>query len=765
MQRLQRVLTGMAALMMMFAATALKAAAPNAPVEFNAKVTYPTGAAAVVVLTWYEAREGDKATEFQIFRAEGETEDLTKFTKVATVPARDGDRGKYTWDSRDIATGTYTYFVRAINADGESARTAIKVLTIKEQERRLIFVTRASNIGRVNTQYEYKARAEANFDGTVRYALMFGPDGMTCSNEGLVTWTPTRAGRYEVKIKAWVEGTDIVTYQSWVIEVTEKDDNGGGEKGDFCAWIAGGAKYDDGTPLKNGWVMAWRVDRAADDKGNPTEKWRPVHRAQVVDGAYKMNVAAGTYKIMIEGEGFYAEWYKDVESADAAEAMTVACDKTYEVPLVVTPAAKPVMRMVKGRVTDATTGEGLKAIVTFESTSREASKEAKYRVLRAETNAAGEYSIELPEGQTYIAVASVPGSEGKKQLYSSEFWEETSDPTKATKITLTEDKEGVNFTLEKRAVRDNGFGGTMKSNDDPTIGVPGKVVAYLIIERTKEGKEVEPGKEKAAVVETDANGNYRFTDMEPGTYIVFGIPAARPYAPGFFVQGAVAAMEWKGATRIEVGEVMVTVQHDIMVKKATEKRGMARVRGWVYRKAGSIVRGDELPQVTVGGAYVVVTDAAGELVDFALADDAGTYEIIDLGIGTQTIVADRIGFLPAARTITVDASANAEQEVSMELTPSVVSTVEIPSDVSPTSYNLFPNPSQGAATLQFPATAGTATVSILTASGSIVTTQQHDVADGLVRTDLNTIGLPAGMYLVRVSNGTASFALPLTILR
>ncbi|MBU3742457.1 MAG: T9SS type A sorting domain-containing protein [Candidatus Kapabacteria bacterium] len=765
MQRLQHILTGMAALIMMFVATAVKAAAPNAPVEFSAKVTYPTGAAPVVVLMWYEAREGDKATEFQIFRAEGQTEDLTKFTKIATVPARDGERGKYTWDTRDIAAGTYTFFVRAINADGESNRTVIKVLTITTQERRILFVTKAANVGWVNTAYEYQARAEANFDGKVIYALVSGPDGMTCSETGLVTWTPTRVGRFEVKIKAWVQGTDIVTDQAWVIEVTEKNNGGGGEKGDFCAWIGGRVKYDDGTPVMNGWVMAWRVDRAADDKGNPTETWRPVHRVQMVQGIYKLNVAAGTYKIRIEGEGYYAEWYKDVESADAAEVMTVACDKTYEVPLVVTPVAKPVMRTIKGRVTDATTGEGLKAIVTFESTSRDASKESKYRVLRAETNAEGYYTIALPEGQTYIAVASVPGSEGKKQLYSSEFWEETSDPTKATKITVSEDKEGVNFTLEKRAVRDNGFGGTMKSNDDPTIGVPGKVVAYLIVERTKDGKEVEPGKEKAAVVETDANGNYRFSDVEPGTYIVFGIPASRPYAPGYFVQGVVAATEWKNATRIQVGEAMATVQYDIMVKKTTEKRGMARVRGWVYRKAGSVVRGEQMPEVTVGGAYIVVTDAAGELVDFALADEAGTYEILDLGIGTQTLYADRIGFLPATRTLTVDAAANAEQEVSMELTPSVVSTVEIPVDLSTTSYNLFPNPAQGAATLQFPSTPGTATVSILTASGSVVSTQQHDVAGGLVRTELNTTGLAAGMYLVRVSNGTATFALPLTVLR
>ncbi len=761
MKSLQHLATGFAAILMLVLATTLRAAAPLAPVEFNAKVTYAVGKP-IVTLMWYESREGDKATEFQIFRAEGETEDMAKFTKIATVPARDGERGKYLWDTRDIATGTYTFFVRAVNADGESNRTAIKVVTVKTQENRIVIVSRPGNVGWVNAKYEYQVKAEANVDGKILYALVTGPEGMTCSEEGKVTWTPTRPGRYEIKVKAWVKGTDLVTYQTWVIEVTEKDN--GGEKGDFCAWIAGRVKFDDGTPVTNGWVMAWRVDRVADDKGNPTEKWSPVHKVKIVDGAYKLNVAAGTYKIRIEGEGYYAEWYKDVETADAAEVMTVECDKTYEAPIVVTPMAKPVMHVVRGRVTDTVTGEGLKAVVTFERTDRDASKESKYRVLRAETNADGYYEIELPEGQSYIAVASVIGRDGVKSMYLSEFWEETSDATKATKITLTENKDGVNFTLTKREARNNGFGGTMKSNDDPTIGVPGKVTAYLIIERTKDGKEVEAGKEKAHTVETDANGNYMFSDLEPGKYIVFGIPSTRPYAPGFYVQGAVAASEWKNATRIEVGDMMVALQHDILVKKATEKRGMARVRGWIYRKAGSVVRGEE-PQVTIGGAYVVVTDRNGELVDFALADNAGTYEFMDLGVGTQTIIADRIGYVAATRTVTVDAAANAEQEVSMELAPSVVSTVEIPADLSNTSFNLFPNPANASVTLQFPSTVGAAKLTIMTAAGEVVGTQQIDATSGLSRTSMNTAQLTPGMYLVRVVNGTATFALPMTIVR
>lgn len=101
----------------------------------------------------------------------------------------------------------------------------------------------------------------------------------------------------------------------------------------------------------------------------------------------------------------------------------------------------------------------------------------------------------------------------------------------------------------------------------------------------------------------------------------------------------------------------------------------------------------------------------------------------------------------------------------MELAPSVVSTVEIPADLSNTSFNLFPNPANASVTLQFPSTVGAAKLTIMTAAGEVVGTQQIDATSGLTRTSMNTAQLTPGMYLVRVVNGTATFALPMTIVR
>lgn len=773
MQGMRLIKGGMLAIVMMLATFGARAAAPNAPVEFSGKVMYATNTAPYVILSWYEAKEGDRATRFDIYQASGQTEDLTKFEKIGSKEAYPADsikeRGRYTFEVRDLAAGTYTFFVRAVNADGESNRTQIKVLTIQKQEDRVVFVTEPPKTAWKDQLYEYNARAESNRDGRIVFSLMAGPDGLTCSEDGKVRWTPTRTGRYEVLIKAMVEGTDLWAKQGWVIEVKDKQDTSGGdnEGKDECAFIAGRVKMDGQTaPVMTGWVVAWRVDREADDDDTTVDNsWRPVYKAKIMQGTYQLKVAAGKYKLVVEGPDFTTEWFEDSESADGAETITVECDKRYEAHFMVSGKPTPTLYTVSGRVTDAETGEGLKAKVTFESTNREEKRDERYRVIRAETNAEGYYEVNLPEGQSYIAVANAFGKDNVKSPYLPEFWQETGDVTLATTITPTAAITDVNFTLEKRPTYNNGFGGQLKSAADPTIGVPGKVTAFMIVRRGNDDKP-EDGKESAATVMTDDQGNYTFENLVPGTYVVFGVPAERPFAPGWYVSGAEAAASWKDATRIDVGDVMLTVQHDILLRKGEGQKGKGRLRGWVYRRGGTVAKeGDETQGgTTVGGAYVLVTDGKGNIVDYALTDNEGLYDIPTLGVGTQTVFADRIGYEPATRTVTVDGSANAEQEVSMELV-AIVSSVEIPEDLNMTSYNLYPNPASTIATVQFPSTTGTAQITILTASGTVVSTQSVHVDGGLTSATLNTSSLSGGMYLVRIANGTHTFALPLTIVR
>ncbi|MBF9219580.1 T9SS type A sorting domain-containing protein [Hymenobacter ruricola] len=70
----------------------------------------------------------------------------------------------------------------------------------------------------------------------------------------------------------------------------------------------------------------------------------------------------------------------------------------------------------------------------------------------------------------------------------------------------------------------------------------------------------------------------------------------------------------------------------------------------------------------------------------------------------------------------------------------------------PESLSIFPNPAHGRATVQLPAVAGTATLTILDALGRAVRTQ---TATGS-QTELNLRGLAPGLYAVRVATGGTS---------
>jgi hypothetical protein len=320
--------------------------------------------------------------------------------------------------------------------------------------------------------------------------------------------------------------------------------------------------------------------------------------------------------------------------------------------------------------------------------------------------------------------------------------------------------------MDKRPVYQNGFTGTMK-NFYTSAGVTGKVVAHQLVGRTKEDGDSVIIKNKAYSVETDANGNYAFANLTPGVYIVFGMPSTRPYIPGWMRTGETAAGSWLNATRVSVDDAMVAVQHDILLDTAKGERGKGRVRGWVYDKRGGIVHkvGEETPQgnAAVVGTLILARDEQGDVIDFAMSENEGAYELTELSYGTVTLEADRVEYTPTVETITVD-NQRLDQEVSIGLVMSTTS-VDVPVDAVGTRVNLFPNPAAASASLRFIATTGTATIRVVSMTGVTLATQTVEVTAGEATMQLATSQLPAGMVMVHVTNGTTSFALPLQIVR
>jgi hypothetical protein len=745
---------------LVLAATAVKAEAPRKPVEFGGKVLTTQSCTQVALLMWVQNREGDAPIQFNVYQADGQTENMADFTKIAEVEVKPNTL-EYKYEVTGLEPGVYTFFVRAANADGESDRSNIKVLVIKEIATSLKFVTEPNKKGTVNKPYRYESKAKATCGevSELTYELVQGPDGMVIGVNGVIEWTPTEKGRYVVVIRATgtINGETYTTVQEYAIEVGEGDNNGD-DKEKACATIFGYVKSDDPNatfPIMKGVVVAWRIDIKTDDQGNPVTKLIAVRKAEIKQGTYVIEVPAGTYKLLAEGPGFTREWWENAENADDATEVVVECNTRSERNFKVAAKPEPKKFVIEGTVTDENTGDPLWAEVVFESRKNSDDKGERQRY-STKTRDDGSFRIELPEGVAFIAWAKSLARDNKYQV---EWFDNVPNETDATEIILTENRGDVNFTLAARPVYDNGISGIVR--DSIGNGVNSWVTAWALRDNGTKGPEI-----LSVTVETAPTGEFQILDLVPGTYILFVKPRVDGYVPGYFVVAQYATRQWKDATGVEVEEAGINDGITILLAYKHGNNGKGRGHGHVSKHGGIAVRGGDRTQTVnaISGVVVYAIDHSGAVVDWAVTGNDGAYAIENLGIGQFTFTAERPYYTADERTATVDAGANSSVNVNLAI-GSTVTSVDVPTVGEGSAYTLFPNPAADAVRINFPAIEGTAVIRFVSATGEVVRTQTSDVASGIASVQLDATGLAAGSYLIHVTNGTASFALPMNVVR
>ncbi len=753
----------------LFVATpAILAEAPGKPVEFDAKVVEASSEGAQVKLMWMASRSGGAPSHFDIYIASGETENMDDFALLGTVevdPNKPVNNGVYYYITDRLEPGTYTFYVIARNDDGSSERSVIRVVTIKKGDDKpksgLFIVSKRTAVAEEGKPWEFFVKIEKTQDvSAITFTVDNAPDGLTIDARGLITWENPTAGRHVFTITVTgtlPNGETIKAVQEFVLEVGKKEKD---DPAKPCTELAGTVKNADGKMIMEGAVTAWLIKSGSNNEENRVA----VQKAAIRQGTYAMALPAGTYKLRVEGPSFYAEWYEDASEVVDAKSITITCESPrLEVSFVVDMMPEPTFHVASGRVYDAETEGGIEnALVIFTARKADDKELARnYKEVKAETNADGYYQVRLVEGVTYIAHAIARQPNGARDKYLTEWYDNTNDASTATGIMLTENAEGIDFPMDASQTYNNGFGGTMKDYASGD-GVTGKVIAYMI----RSGNDGEPNKRFAVTVETDANGNYSFSNLEPGDYVVFGMPAERPNVPGWYVAGELAADSWKNATTITVGDVMLTVQHDILLDKVEKEKGRGKVRGHCYDNRGGIItksNGAVQGAIPVAGALVIARDANGAVIDFTIADENGAYLLEYMGIGTATVSAHRIWFNPASESVEIT-DQNLDVQVYFGMSP-VVSNVEVPSHRVGTSLNLYPNPAGAQATLTFNSPAGHVSIAVVDVTGTVRQNLSLISEGGLTTATLNTVNLPSGLFMVHVTTIEGTFALPLQVVR
>lgn len=726
-------------------------AAPNKPREFSATGAYTdTPGQFKALLSWLPSQweqETSRPTGYYVYRATGATEDLSQYTRLATVPA--GTR-VYTYTDHPLDSGTYSYYVTAYNSDGESARTPIRVVTVPPNtppNSLIHFVSQPPRKGQVGTEYRYQARAETTLQGvTIRYQLVRGPDGMRIDQStGVLTWTPRRDGEYRVIIKATIEvqGQVLSAMQDWTIEVGQEEEHDG------CILVEGIVRDTSGEPVSSGLVIAYR----AVTRQNETI-WVRAGKAEVGDvGTFHMRLEAGQYKFVTEGNSYRALWYESSSTADSATVVTLECgsDSVVELVFVVTPREAEQFFTVSGQVISRESGSGVPAWVRFTAVINHHDEHAdddwhQGPTFTAETNAEGYYEIHLSNRYSYIARA-IPRSDAYLPLY----YDGTSNIAEATRITLTSNRDGINFALPTRPTYNGGFGGQLV--DSAGNGVAGWAIACRVLTNANErGDRIW----RFRTVETDSLGNYRFGGLEPGVYVVLGIPRSQDLVPGFCVLGEYATLRWRNATRIEVGDAMLTVQYTIKLRPRAGVRGIVRLDGWVRGRGERIKIGSaEQSEVPVAGALVAIVSSAG-IEGYAITQDDGYYAIEGLVPLTGQLVVDHPDYESSITPIVIGNGTTQSQNAT--LGPASVSTVE--SDEL-SGITIAPNPASNAVQIELGTNAGPARIEVLSVLGTIIAATETAGPHALLPTE----ALSAGIYEVRITTASGVRTLPLVVVR
>ena len=300
----------------------------------------------------------------------------------------------------------------------------------------------------------------------------------------------------------------------------------------------------------------------------------------------------------------------------------------------------------------------------------------------------------------------------------------------------------INFTLLKKAVFNNGLAVSLK--DTNGIGIKGRVTLIPV------QKDKEPKKGMAISIETDSNGNALFSNIEPGMYIIQGIPNTRAYAPGFYTSTGFAAMSWKEASRIEVGEVMITLVYDIRLRPVLGKRGAARVDG-IIKGRGMMTKAESpFAEQELGGALLFALDENNDIADYAMSDDAGTYSMFDLGQGTFSLMADMVDFEPAFGSISTD-YVNARTVNSSITMGSSALSVEEPSMIL--GEDVYPNPANAQITVSGITMQGDVIVRIFSNIGMMISEFPVNINGNQITFPVNDLSV--GSYMFRIMQNNA----------
>lgn len=295
---------------------------PDSPRDLEAGTDYWDSNGGIF-LTWNHNEQDD--LEYFIYRAEGKTEDLSKFEKLQSrdysIFPLDFEFGMIAYVSHAFGK-TYSYYVTAANEEGESGKSNIISMKIYNPNERIQFTTFPKNLqAEIGMEWKYDANAKSGLkDAKILYDLVEAPESAEIDEEsGELTWTPIEGGVYNFIIKAYLEDdVDLFEKQQFAIKVNICDE---------LAKIEGEVSDMFGNEIKIGIASIYTKDNS----GNVIF----LENKRFENGKYSFDVDKGIYTLEIDGFSnknsiiYKKEFWNNAKSLEDATWIEIDCDEDF----------------------------------------------------------------------------------------------------------------------------------------------------------------------------------------------------------------------------------------------------------------------------------------------------------------------------------------------------------------------------------------------------------------------------------------------------
>ena len=456
-------------------------------------------------------------------------------------------------------------------------------------------------------------------------------------------------------------------------------------------------------------------------------------------GNYSAHLFPGTYIILANAEGYFPEFYDNARNIFNAAKITLHSNDSVNYDINLEPRQRQQKFMLRGSVKDSL-GNPIKSMVElFNVTSNSFHRKFYHAV----TDSLGNYKVKVHEGDTLIVFAHPFNKDFFPQFYNLKESFLTAD-----RIGISADTGNINFVLVHKPIYNNGISGIVMNSD--SMGVQSLILAIKL--------GVKEGNHRTYTAYSDSLGNYSFSNLYPGTYILLSIPH-NDYLPTYFRYDGTQTLRWKDADSVAVGSSGIVTGINFVVASIPDS-GEDFIDGKVTDDSGN----------PVAGALVFAKDNNQQLYSFGITDQKGHYIIKGLIPGSYTVSSSSYGYGDGNMTnVSLDYSSNYSSSVFFSMTPESITQVNQNSGVI-SSFELsqnYPNPFNPSTVINFKVPfKSRVTIKVFNILGSeVATILNEEKPAGSYSVTFNAGSLASGVYFYQLRVGNLIATKKLMILK